>query len=154
MFVATDDQNYKDIASAIRSQCRSSATYKPSEMADAINSIPSVFSFSVLRLEDDVDNTSGSLPTKGQKTMNVTAGTQVKYVVFVIDYVYNSASGLKSAYAVVITDSNGNIKTSKQDGINIVSTTKTGSIIALTYSYYNPSSGYTGKISDKTITLK
>ena len=36
----TDEQNYKDIADAIRDKLGSSDTFLPSEMADAIESIP------------------------------------------------------------------------------------------------------------------
>ena len=53
----TDEQNYQDIADAIRSKLGSSDTFLPSEMADAIESIPTGGSTEMKTIFIDYDGT-------------------------------------------------------------------------------------------------
>lgn len=53
----TDEQNYQDIADAIRSKLGSSDTFLPSEMADAVESIPTGVSEEVPTIFIDYDGT-------------------------------------------------------------------------------------------------
>lgn len=120
MWVKTEKSNYQNIASAIRTKSGSFDTFLPSEMAAAIQAIPS--GSSVLT---DCDRKGASygqcvflngIDTQ-RRSITPTSGT--KYFLSICEVLAENTNTLThtdSGYAFTLTDANGNIIASDNGG--------------------------------------
>lgn len=99
-YVLTDESNYEDIADAIREKTESSATYKPSEMAEAIRGIQTGGDVTGVKgnaessyRTGDVNITPGNVGAKALQTAVVSpsaSGTAIEF----IDSISQDAQGV------------------------------------------------------------
>lgn len=120
MWVKTEKSNYEDIADAIRTKSGSSDTFLPSEMAAAIQAIPS--GSSVLtdcnRKRALYGQCSFSDGTTTER-LSITPTSGTKYFLSVCEVFAentNTLTHIDSGYAFALTDASGNIIASGNGG--------------------------------------
>lgn len=104
----TNDQNYSNIAAAIRAKLGVQTEYKPSEMAAAIGNIQSLGAFTAFERTRDYTTQSGSATVTHTKNIPFVQGANIYLVIFEI-YTIASQQPTPADNAFVVFDSDGNI---------------------------------------------